>query len=300
MVAGELKDVVPVEEEAMVLLMLENYEQTWAWQAMVRKEEGIEIEAHKKKIGSDKFCKSQPATLYSDAEGGNNKCGGWEEEGLIRFAEVRDKIKEARKNRECRKVEQQFQRLLERKYPKKNKKKPKTSTVAAPQERTSVAFGAGRKKRAKGAKANLHAVHDSDEEKKKLQAVLNFDEKTDGEKAARKAAKKAAKKPAKRGKGKNNEVAAEVDEEEVEGEVADALESSEEEDDDLIRGPRKPSTTNKKDAATADGGGPGGVEEDGDLIRAPRKPSTTNNKKDQATAGGGGPGGDDNEGGGDQ
>ena len=261
-----MKDVVPVEEEAMVLVMLENYEQTWAWQALVRKEEGIEIEAYKKKIGSEKFYKLQPETKYSDAEGGNCKCGGWSEDGVVRFAEVRDKIKEARKNRECRKVEQQFQRLLERKYPKKNKKKPKTSTVAAPQERTSVAFGAGRKKKAKGAKASLHAVvHDSDEEKQKLQAVLNFDEKTDGKKAARKAAKKAAKKPAKRGKGKNNEVAAEVDEEEVEGEVADALESSEEEDDDLIRAPRKPSTTtNKKDQATAGGGGPdGGDEEDG-------------------------------------
>ena len=63
MVAGELKDVVPVEEEAMVLVMLENYEQTWAWQALVRKEEGIEIEAHKKKIGSEKFYKLQPETL---------------------------------------------------------------------------------------------------------------------------------------------------------------------------------------------------------------------------------------------
>ena len=236
MVAGELKDVVPVEEEAMILVMLENNEEKWSWQSMVMKEKQMNIEDYKKSIGYEEFYEQQPASLYSDAEGGNNKYGGWSEKGVLRFAEVRDMIKEARKNKDCRKVEQQFQKLLERKCPiATRKRKAKGKKVVAPQARTSVAFGGGGAKKKGGKKAPLHAVgYDSEEEAKKLKAVRNFDVKKEGKKK-----KKEGKKKKKKGKAKTNEaeVQSEDDGEPIDQtQVAGAMESSAEEDDDLIKG----------------------------------------------------------------
>ena len=232
-VAGELKDVVPVDEEAMIVVMFENNWAKWAWQALVWKEHGMNMRQYEEHVGYDEFQEQQPDALYSDAEGGNSKFGGWKEEGVLRFAEVRDKITEARRNRDCRKVEKQFQNLLLRKYPA-NTKKDKAKDKKAPpsQSRTSVAFGAGAARKKKGVpKAALHdEAYDSEEEAKKMEVFLNFETKV-----GKQEGKKAKKKKGTKGKAKINQVDATGDGGGVSAAVADAIESSEEEDDDLIR-----------------------------------------------------------------
>ena len=118
----------------------------------------MNVEQCKKHVGLEEFMKQQPESLYSDALSGNSKYGGWTEKGVLRFAEVRDMIKEARKNKDCRKVEQQFQKLLQRKYPiATRKRKAKGKKVVAPQARTSVAFGGGGAKKKGGAQEDTLA-----------------------------------------------------------------------------------------------------------------------------------------------
>ena len=188
LVAGELQDVVPVEEEAMILVMWENNHDKWAWQAMLQKTKGKNVDDYKKEVGHKEFIKQQPEALYSDSLSGNSKYGGWSEEGVLRFAEVRDLIKMARKDPTCRKVEMQFQQQLESKYPEPKKKKGRKKKVVPQQTRTSVAFGGGAPKKKKGSgKASLHVCYDSEEENKKLAAILNFENKNEDKKKAGKA-----------------------------------------------------------------------------------------------------------------
>ena len=245
----------------MILVMLDNNWEKWAWQAMVKDEKGMNVEQCKAFVGKDEFMKQQPEAKYSDSECGNQEYGGWNEEGVLKFAEVRDKIKEARRNKECRKVEMQFQKLLERKYPGKPRKTPKAKEVKAPPARTSVAFGAGRKKKAKGGKASLHAVYDSEEETERMKAVLNFNEKG----SKKKQPEKKKKKKKKGGKATEKGVAADDEDEEVDQDKVDAaMESSEEDDDDLIKTKWKPK--NKKaansSAPAADAGAAAAAEEE--------------------------------------
>ena len=252
LVLGVLKDVVPVEEEAMILVMLENNWEKWVWQAYIWRTYQMSPKQYLADVGYEEFHKQQPESKYSDAECGNNEFGGWEDEGVQRFAEARDTIKEARKNKECRKVEMQFQQLLERKYPGKTEKKPKAREAKAPTPRTSVAFGAGgagRKKRGKG-KASLHAVCDSDEEVRKMEALLNCDAKAGARKKKQEEKKgKAMAKKAKAAKRKGVTANADEDESSVDqDQVIAAMESSEEEDDDLIGRAPNPKKTQPSDS----------------------------------------------------
>ena len=241
LVAGELKDVVPVDEEAMIFLMWENNHDKWAWQAMVQKDKSMNVEQYKKHVGLEEFMKQQPEALYSDALSGNSKYGGWSEKGVLRFAEVRDLIEMARKDGKCRKVEMQFQKLLESKYPEPKKKKARSKKVVPQQTRTSVAFGGGgaaKKKKGNG-KASLHVCYDSEEENKKVEAVLNFDKKNEGKK--------------KKGKGKNQEALAEKKQDDNDGHESDEDGGATGDDDAAVV--QEPDDDQEEEDAAGTGGG---------------------------------------------
>ena len=80
--------------EALVVLLLENAQEKWMFEAGLQCRLGRNLTPEDKK---QRWCTSKvPAVKWSTKKAGSDKCGGWDKEGRLRFKKIRSLIEKGR------------------------------------------------------------------------------------------------------------------------------------------------------------------------------------------------------------
>ena len=104
------KEVIPAGMEAMVILMLENAQSKWAYEG------DLELKWKRSMVNADRKIQEYkdhcPKTPFTTTKGGNNKYGGWNKAGRIRFDKIRALIQKGCQKETTEDLEEQTREAI--------------------------------------------------------------------------------------------------------------------------------------------------------------------------------------------
>ena len=113
-VGGIKVPVVTAGIEALVIILLENAEKKWIFEAEMEKRKGRKIKPADRK--EDWYKNNAPKVQYSTKSAGHIKYGGWNKAGRLRFSKIRSLIEKGRALDTTEAIEEDLRKALYRKH----------------------------------------------------------------------------------------------------------------------------------------------------------------------------------------